>query len=132
MPEEMPAPRTIQEVGIHLVYMAKAQNDTNASLVEMKQTLKEIKNDSVTRADFDEHVIWGKDAIKSLDDRMNTIDTRVKTVEDWRALENGSIWEAIKKQLFKYLIAAIAVAIGVGVLYFIVKTTNIDITSLTS
>jgi len=39
MPEEISPPKTIEEVGIHLVYMAKAQNATNASLRELKQTL---------------------------------------------------------------------------------------------
>lgn len=28
MPEELPPPKTIEEMGIHFVYLRKAQNDT--------------------------------------------------------------------------------------------------------
>ena len=123
MPEDIQPPKTIEEVGIHLVYMAKAQNDTNASLREVKQTLKDMQSNAVSRADFDEHVIWGKDIAESHD-------RRIKLLEDKKTLEDASVWTSLRKRTLDVAVNAIAVAIIFGVLFFIVKTSTPDVTQL--
>lgn len=100
MPEEIKPPKTIEEVGIHLVYMAVAQNATNASLKELKQTLKDMQNTQVTQTDFDEHVIWGKAVV--LDH-----DTRLRNLEKVNELESQSTMHKVLKGLDAKIVSLI-------------------------
>jgi len=100
MPEDIKPPKTIEEVGIHLVYMAVAQNATNASLRELKQTLKDMQQTQVPQVDFDEHVIWGKAVI--LDH-----DTRITKLERASELENSSTMHKVLKVLDAKIVSLI-------------------------
>ena len=67
MPEEIQPPQTIPEIGIHLVYMSKSINEVQA-------TLKEMKEGSITRKEFDERVVH-------CDERYDDHENRIVTIE---------------------------------------------------
>lgn len=123
MPDGMKPPKTIEEVGIHLVYMFKAQNDTNESLKKVETTLDSMQSTAVQRVEFDEHVLWGQTNLKELD-------ARVKVLENDKAIDDSSIWENFKKNAVDYIVKATVVAAIVGIFYVIVKTSTIDISDL--
>lgn len=116
MPEGIQPPKTIEEVGIHLVYMSKSQDDTNTSLKELKQTLKEIQTGVVPRLEFDEHVIWGQNAIKDHELRIVALENRDR-------IADASVWHRIGHSLEGNFIKFVA---G-GLLIFLLATAYITI-----
>ena len=117
MPEGIKPPKTIPEMGIHLVYMSRAIN-------AMQKTLEEMRDGSVTRADFEEHVTWGEAQIKLLATRINGIDTRVNTIEVDRKIDNSSVFKRIGNRALDIAITTVAIAIIVAILYVAVKTSS--------
>lgn len=100
MPEGTKPPKTIQEVGIHLFYMAESQKDTNRSMEEIKQTLKDMQNTAVSRIDFDEHVIWGQNEVKD-------VKKRLLDLEEAKIAEDASVMRRVLKGLDAKIVAAI-------------------------
>lgn len=74
MPDDIKPPKTIAEMGIHFVYMRKAQNDTSEAIKEVAKTLKEIQTDSVGRVEFNDHVIWGENVVKDHESRISALE----------------------------------------------------------
>lgn len=111
MPEDMKPPKTIAEMGIHFVYMRKAQNDTSDAIKEVAKTLKEIQTDSVGRVEFDEHVILGQNSIKNHEDRIAALEN-----------ENKGVMHQVAKSLDKRVVAIIVTIILAGMGWSIYMT----------
>jgi hypothetical protein len=109
-------PKTNEAMGVHIVYISKA-------ISEIKSTLKEIQVDAVGRVEYDEHVLWGKDAVKDLD-------KRVSTLEDDRMLDDNSLGAKIKKALTDKAVTIIVILIVVIILMAISKLGNSDLFEL--
>lgn len=120
MPEEIQPPKTVAEIGIHLVYMAKAQNATNQALSEVKQTLKEMQDTSVSRTEFDKHV---EDAHLTLKDH----ESRLQRLEEGQTIENHSLWSQLRKAIAARIVTIIVALIVAGTLLLIVKLSSPDV-----
>ena len=102
MPEELPPPKTIEEMGIHFVYLRKAQNDTSNAIKEVNATLKEMRDGSITRKEFDEQVIH-------CDGVLNDHERRLKKIET----ENQSTMHKVLRQMdSKIVVIIVTVLLG--------------------
>lgn len=107
MPEDIKPPKTALEQGVYIAWIF-------SDMKEVKNTLKEIKDGSVSRIEFDEHVAWGQAVVKDHDDRL-------KTLENKALIEKSSIWEKIKNGISDRFVSIIVIVIIAAALFFIVK-----------
>lgn len=77
MPDEIKPPKTIPEIGIHLTYLAKAQNKTTEAVERLQATVESMRDGFVTKAEFDDHLLWGQAAVKDTDDRLKVLEKKV-------------------------------------------------------
>jgi len=102
MPEELPPPKTIEEMGIHFVYLRKAQNDTANALKEVNETLKDMRDGSITRKEFDDRVAHS-------DGILNDHERRLKRIET----ENQSTMHKVIRQIdSKIVVLIVTVLLG--------------------
>lgn len=117
MPEDIKPPKTIAEMGVHIVYMSKSINT-------MQKTLEKMVDGSVTKVDFDDHVVWGEGVAKDHE-------KRIKTLEDISLVERHSFAHRFYKKLDDRAMTIIITIIIAGFLYFIVKTSQIKPETIT-
>lgn len=98
MPEDIKPPKTIAEMGIHMVYMSKA-------ITAMQKTLEDMRDGSISRAEFDDHVVWGETIAKDHEKRISVLE-RSKLVED----------NSLRHKVFKMLDDKLALVITILVI----------------
>jgi hypothetical protein len=105
MPDDIKPPKTIAEMGIHFVYMRKAQNDTSEAIKEVAKTLKEIQTDSVGRVEFNDHVIWGENVVKDHE-------SRISALEDDNKGTMHQVAKALDKKIVVIIVTLLLGAVG--------------------
>lgn len=127
MPEDIKPPKTIEEVGVHLTYMAKAQNTTIASLCDLNNTLRKIQLDTVSRSYLDKHVV-------RLEDRIGGVEKRLGVLEDVKAIEDASVLTSLKKKTINTIISAFSIAIVAGlflmIFIFVFKANGVNVNEI--
>ena len=109
MPEEIKPPKTIPEIGIHLTYLAKAQNKTTEALERLQATVESMRDGFVTKTEFDDHIIWGEAAVKDADYRLKKLE---KIINDENLSLMHRIGTALDKKIVGIIVALIISSIG--------------------
>lgn len=100
MKEDLDPPKTIEAIGVHISYMRAAQKDTNEALKSLKKTIEDMRDKTVGRIEFDEHVLWGQNSVKNHEDRIIALEN-----------ENKGVMHQVARTLDKKIVAIIVTLI---------------------
>lgn len=78
MKDKQEPPKTVREMGIHMSYLQRDVSD-------IKDTLQKLLDGAVTRAEFADHLEWGK-----------LLEKRLELLEDKRKLDEASAFTRIR------------------------------------